>query len=279
VVRLLAYGAIAGAVAVAAAPPAATAAPSVSGVRAKAMVAKLAALGPRPAGSLNERRAGGIVAARFRRLGYTVTIHRVRLPDGRYSRNVLGRSPGAPRAIVVAHLDGVHAGPAANDNGSGVAAMLEVASVLRGRAGVLFAALGAEERVVTGSPFHLGSLAFVRWLPGPVRRRVRFAISLDMVGVGTTLHVRGIEAAPNRSARLALARGRALGLRVTYLRDPGYSDHAELTRGGVPAAWLEWRPDPCWHSPCDRAARVSARKLAAAARLTLSAARAVIPAP
>lgn len=277
--RLLARALAVSVLALAALPATATSAPDISGARAKAFVARLAALGPRPAGSLNEVRAAKLVKARFLALGYRVSIQRFRLPDGRYSRNVVGRSPGTPRAIVVAHLDGVHEGPAANDNASGVAAMLEVAAALRRREGVLFAALGAEERVETGSRFHLGSVRFMRSLPLSVRRRVRLALSLDMVGVGTRLAVRGIERSPNRSARLARARARALGFRVTYLRDDGFSDHAEMTRGGIPAGWLQWRSDACWHEPCDRARRVRAVKLAVAAWLAFSSARAVISAP
>ncbi len=262
-----------------AAAPAAAADGTVSGTRAKALVKKIAALGPRPAGSANERRAARIVAARFRALGLPVRVQEFRLPNGRRSRNVVARTGGPLRAIVVAHVDGVRHGPAANDNASGVAAMLEVTAVLRGRPGILFAALGAEERVVTGSRLHLGSARLVRSIRRVVRPRVRLGLSLDMVGVGSTLNVRGLEPAPNRSARIALARGRALGLRPSYLRDSGVSDHAEMTRGGIPSALVTWRPDSCWHLACDRAHRVSARKLAATARLTVGSVRAVTPQP
>ena len=258
------------------AAPASAQADLISGTRAKAFVTRLASLGPRPPGSLNERRAAALVSARFRELGYTVSIQTFVLPNGRYSRNVVGRTPGAPRAIVVAHLDGVREGPAANDNGSGVAAMLEVAAALRGREGVLLAALGAEERVETGSRYHLGSLRFLRSLPIPVRERVRLAVSLDMVGVGYTWAVRYIDRYPNRSARLVYSRARALGLRPVYMRDGGLSDHAELTRGGIPSAWVQLRRDACWHEPCDRAHRVSRLSLARAARFTADSARAVL---
>ena len=174
--------------------------------------------------------------------------------------------------MIVAHLDGVRAGPAANDNGSGVAALLEVARALRGRDGVLVAALGAEEKVETGARAHLGSARLLAGISREGRRRIRVALSLDMVGVGPTLNVRGIEAAPNRSARRALAAARRLGLGATYRQDSGLSDHEELTRGGLPAAWIEWRWDPCWHSACDVASRVSPAKLEAAARLAIAAA-------
>jgi aminopeptidase YwaD len=261
------------------AAPASADAAKVSGARAKTFVTRIAALGPRPAGSANERRAARMVAARFRRLDLPVTFQAFRLPDGRWSRNVVARTGGPVRAIVVAHVDGVREGPAANDNASGVAAMLEVATVLREREGVVFAALGAEERVETGSHLHLGSARLIRSIPRSVRPRIRLGLSLDMVGVGSTLNVRGLEATPNRSARLAIARGRAIGLRPSYLRDSGISDHAEMTRGGIPSALVTWRWDSCWHESCDRASRVRPRKLAATARLAIGSVRAVTPMP
>ena len=259
--------------------PQAASQPAPSGTRAHAFVTRIAALGPRPAGSQNERRAGELVAARFRELGYPVRIQWFRLPSRRWSRNVVARSEGPPRAVVVAHVDGVRAGPAANDNASGVASMLEVASELRGREGLLFAALGAEERVETGSSVHLGSARLAASFPRAIRARIRLALSLDMVGVGATLTVRGLEARPNRSSSVTLARARALGLRAVYLRDSGVSDHAGLTRAGVPASLVTWRWDRCWHSACDRARRVSARKMIAAARLAVAGVRAVLARP
>jgi aminopeptidase YwaD len=263
---------IAGALLIAVAAASAAAASETSGLRAKGTVAAIAALGPRPAGSRAERRAGDLVASRLRALDYRVVIQRVPLPGGGASRNVVGLSSRRLRVLVVAHLDGVRAGPAANDNASGVGAMLEVARALRGRRGVLVAALGAEERVETGADEHLGSKRLLAGISRVGRRRIRLALSLDMVGVGPSLNVLGLEPSPNRSARLAITAARRLGLRPIY-RTGGDSDHAELTRGGLPAAWIQWRWDPCWHSACDVAARVRPGKLAAAIRVAVSAAR------
>jgi Peptidase family M28 len=275
--RLGAIVALAAACALSAAGTASGAA--MSAPRAKAFVERLAAAGPRVAGSANERRAARLVAARLRALGYPVAIQTFPLPRGGTSRNVVARTAGPIRAVVVAHVDGVRASAAANDNGSGVAAMLEVAAALRGRDGVLVAALGAEERHETGSPLHLGSARLVRSLPPRTRSAIRLALSLDMVGVGSTLSVRGLERSPNRSSRRAIASGRAIGLDPRYLPDSGVSDHAELTRARIPAALVTWRWDACWHERCDRPARVSAKKLMAAARLTVVAARRVLPQP
>ena len=246
----------------------AAAAASVSpGERARQTVNAIAALGPRPAGSRGERRADGLVAARFRALGYRVSIQRFPIPHGLTSRNVVARTPGRLRAIVVAHLDGGPNTVAADDNASGVAALLEVA---RGRSktpGLLFAAVGAEERFQTGAPVHLGSLNLANRLTRAEARSVRVAVSLDMVGHGPTLNVRGYEGSPNRSSRLLLAAARALGLHASYMVGAG-SDHVELTRAGIPAGWIEWRPDACYDQPCDTPNRISAARLAAAIKLT-----------
>jgi hypothetical protein len=247
-----------------------------SGVTAKEWTAKIAGLGQRLAGSAKEQRAGQIVWAQLAELGYTVRSQPFRLPNGDWSRNVVGRTDGPVRVIIVAHIDGVHGTQAANDNASGVGSVLELARNLSGKEGVLVAALGAEERMVTGSRYHLGSLRLTRSLSPTTKAGVRLALSVDMVGVGTTLNVRGLEASPNRSARRLLARARALGIKATYLRDTGQSDHDDLTRGGVPAAWIEWRWDDCWHRPCDRIARVKPWKLQPAGRIVLAAARSVV---
>jgi aminopeptidase S len=248
----------------------------VDGKRAKTFVAALAANGHRVAGTPNERRGAYLVRQRFEKLGLPVTIQKFRLPNGRNSRNVIAKSGGPVRVLVVAHMDSVRAGPGANDNGSGVASMLEVAAVMKEAEGVWFAALGAEEREMTGSHLHLGSYRLLRSIPRVVRPQIVLALSLDMVGYGPTLNIRGLEPSPNRSARRALNRARALGYGPSYLRDSGVSDHAELTRGGIPAALVTYRWDPCWHLACDRTARVVPRKMGNAARLTVAAIRRVL---
>lgn len=242
------------------------------GDRAKQTVAMLAKWGPRPAGERTaaEANVAKHEAAALRRLGYRVVVQSLQLSNGRPTQNVVGLSEGPPRIVLVAHADGVRGSPAANDNASGVAVLLELASALRGRPGVLVAATGAEERAVTGSRVHLGVLRLLRGISPRARRGIRLAVSLDMVGVGTRLHVRGIESRPNRSARLLLRGG------GSYLRDGGDSDHAELTRAGIPAAWVQWRVDACWHRPCDVEARVEARKLQSAYELVLKAARSAL---
>ena len=173
---------------------------AISGKRAKAFATQIAELGPRVAGSATERAAGQIVADAFAELGYRVRKQAVPLPRGGRSLNVVARSPGPLRIIVVAHLDGVSGTDAANDNASGVAVLMELARALKKQRGLLLAAVGAEERRDTGSSIHLGSARLARALAPQVKARVRFALSLDMVGVGGRLAVRGIEPSANSSS-------------------------------------------------------------------------------
>jgi hypothetical protein len=264
---------VSAALALALSPPAGAA---FEGSNARFWTARIASVGQRPAGGYHEYQAGQFVRRRLATLGYATRIQTFRLPNGDLSRNVVGQTSGRVRVIVVAHIDGVYGTQAANDNASGVGSLLELARNLRGKQGVLVAALGAEERMVTGSPYHLGSLRLTRSLSAEQKEGVRLALSIDMVGVGTRLYVRGLEASPNRSARRLLSAARVLGIRAAYLRDTGQSDHDDLTRGGVKAAWITWRWDECWHRPCDRMGRVKAWKLGPAGKVVLAAARAAL---
>jgi hypothetical protein len=255
----------------------ASTATAFNGKMAKSWVAKIAGVGPRPAGGKHERQAAAIVRNRFQALGYTVRTQRFPLPEGGRSLNVIGRTPGPIRVIIVAHMDGMPGTTAANDNGSGVGVVLMLAQYLKDKRGVLVAALGAEERRHTGAGWHLGSRALTASLTKRQKEGVRLALSVDMVGVGWTLNIRGLESSPNRSARKLLrAADRLPKVRATYLRDTGQSDHDDLTRGGVPAAWIEWRWDECWHMPCDRIHRVKPWKLRQAGRVIREAALRVL---
>ena len=86
------------------------------------------------------------------------------------SYNVLAELPGTNTDNVVmagAHLDSVNAGPGINDNGSGSAAILEIAvqmAKVKPTNTVRFAWWGAEESGLVGS---------TRYVPGPDRGRAR----------------------------------------------------------------------------------------------------------
>src|SRR5918995_6786251 len=81
------------------APPSGEA--GISGERALGAVRHIASFGQRPAGGRHERKVAEYVAGELATFGYVVRTQRVRLPNGKYSRNVVGRTGGAPRVIVV----------------------------------------------------------------------------------------------------------------------------------------------------------------------------------
>jgi aminopeptidase YwaD len=230
-------------------------------------------VGSRPAASRRELRAHRWVRRRFDAAGLRTRYVRFTVPGKGRSRNVVGAfdGPGACLKIVMAHADSVDAGPGANDNASGVGVLVALA----GRLGTLdppcdvwLVATGAEERPYTGAPDHLGALALVRH----VRRRgapgrLRYALSLDMVGRGRRFQLRSPRARPRpRVEREVLAAGRRRGVPLRWRRDSGSgnSDHREFELAGLPALVMQvWGgEDACYHRACDGWRRLQPASLA-----------------
>jgi Zn-dependent M28 family amino/carboxypeptidase len=96
--------------------------------------------------------------------------------------NVIAESrSGDPNNVVMAgaHLDSVQRGPGINDNGSGSAALLEIAEMMakvNPRNMVRFAWWGAEEAGL------VGSIAYVNSLSQAERDRITLYLNFDMVG-------------------------------------------------------------------------------------------------
>jgi len=220
----------------------------------------------------------------FRRARLSVVVQRFRVPGRGRSRNVIGEydGPSSCLHVVMAHTDSTPAGPGANDNASG----LGVLAALAGRLGryptrcdVWLVATGAEERVYTGSPDHLGALALARRVRNRERRPLRWALSLDEVGRDRPFWLRSPRAAPRPGVEGVLVRAaRRAGAPVTWVRDEGTgnSDHREFELLGLPAAKLGVGSggEPCRHSPCDRPRRLDPASLRLARRIVESALRA-----
>ena len=200
---------------------------------------------------------------------------RFTVPRRGRSRNVVGVRPGPRRCvkIVMAHADSVPDGPGAVDNASGAGVLVGLAprlDELRPPCTVWLVATGAEERPYTQTADHLGALALVRH----VRRRgiagrLRYALSLDMVGRGRRFWLRSPRPSPRPGVeRDVLAAARRQGVTVRWVRDDGQgnSDHREFELAGLPGMVVQlWRAtatDPCYHSACDRARRLDPASLA-----------------
>jgi hypothetical protein len=182
---------------------------------------------------------------------------------------------GGDASLSPEQVGSVH--PGADDNASGVAALLAVARAFAAggpsRRTVLFAAFGAEELGLLGSSY------LVKNPPArcPVER-MQLMVNLDMVGrprggklyvdgAGTAKGLRGmVEALAGRSPRLPLA--------LAFGGDGyGPSDHTSFHARGVPVLFLFTGAHADYHRPTDTAEKIDAGGLAAVARLAHRAAR------
>ncbi len=224
--------------------------------------------------------------------------------EARPSWNVAGVLAGSdPKlsdetVIVCAHYDhlgdqdGKHYG-GANDNGSGVAVLLEVARTLardRPARTVLFLAFGSEEQLMLGS-YH--------YVANPLRplTTTRAVVNLDMVGrdeahtaesegayeitAGRTdqLNLVGAAFSPGLTDVLrALAPKAGLTLSDKFDRDSSMRalfrcDHLPFLQKGVPAIWLFGGFHPGYHEPGDTIDLLDFDKMERVVRLTAASVR------
>ena len=270
-----------------AAPPAAGAAEPPVPIPADAhrVATRIASWGTRPAAGGVEARAHRLMARVFRRAGLRVGIQEFRVPGHGASRNVIGvfQTPRSCLRIVMAHTDSMPAGPGANDNGSGLGVLATLAgrlSLIDPWCDVWLVATGAEERLYTGSPDHLGARALAaRARSRGARTRLRFALSLDEVGGDRPFWLRSPVSAPRPKVEGALlAAAERVHVPVSWVRDEstGNSDHREFQLLGLPGAKLGVGAggEPCRHMACDVGARLDPKSLALARRMAAEALRA-----
>ena len=237
----------------------------------------------RETGTQGERLAARYIVERFRELGlspgldttwaqpFTFTFSRnPHAPKGhgtsRTGRNVVARlDRGADRTIVVgAHYDHlgyggvgsrapgdslIHNG--ADDNASGVAAMLAIARQLKDAEGlnhnILFVGFSGEELGLYGSKH------FVKALPVSAAQ-INYMINLDMVGrLGDDrrLAVNGTGTSPAWDAALQAA---ANATNITIAKNPsglGASDHTSFYLEDIPALHLFTGAHDAYHTPAD----------------------------
>jgi len=132
------------------------------------------------------RAAAEYINRQFKACGYQVHADSVRLLWRLYPNIIAeaaGANPDAPVLIIGAHYDSVLGSPGADDNASGVAAMLEVARVLSGkllaekssRLRIQFVGFALEEQSMAGSAHYVRMLS-------RQRMALEGMVSLEMVG-------------------------------------------------------------------------------------------------
>ena len=231
------------------------------------------------------------VAGVLRDAGYDVSTPTYPAPrddrddDGQpvTARQVIAQTrTGDPQSVVMAgaHLDSVPEGPGINDNASGVAALLEIATRLGGSPQVAhairFGFWGSEEVDLTGSTHYVESLS------GSGRDRIAVYLNLDMVASPNAgYYVQGGEGrrpsqtGPPGSAgvvRILSDQLASVGVVAEVIPFDGESDYVAFIAAGIPSGSMyagddaekstrqarSWggragEPfDPCYHSACDR---------------------------
>ncbi len=168
-------------------------------------------------------------------------MSRVRLEVGcrveeSVSQNVIGEIPGRERAeeviVVSAHHDSVINNSGADDNGSGVAAVLALARCFAGEPGrrtLRFISYGAEEQLSEGARHYA--------LEASDRDRIQFVLNVDAVGAWmgqTDIYYTG---APELAATVEEV-NRELSFPGHVRRELSpFSDHFPLNLFGIPAVW------------------------------------------
>lgn len=235
-------------------------------------------IGVRSAGGGAERRGAAYISKRLVAAGAKPETRTFRLPNGKTSRNVVARFPGSTRRTMIlgAHMDSKAPSPGANDNGSGCGALLEIARCLGRRHAyptVQLVFFGAEEMIdANPNHHHFGSRHHVKHMSAGARKNAAGMISVDMIGYGPHFVVRTMGRGPQSLRRLLLRQARERGIRLSYLADPGpsgWSDHEAFELAGIPAAWLEWRDDPRYHTTADTSGHLVAAKVRTAGKFVL----------
>jgi peptidase M28-like protein/PDZ domain-containing protein len=164
-----------------------------------------------------------------------------------------GQGSLAPDAVGVVH-------PGADDNASGVAAMLGLARRFAEAGGaprtLVFVAFAGEEMGL------LGSAHYVRRSAHPIERTV-LMLNLDMVGRlrQRTLYVGGVDSA---AGLREMVQAEAGSLTLSLRGDPlGPSDHASFYAAGRPVLFLFTGAHADYHRPADTWERIDADGLAA----------------
>ena len=269
-----------------AAPP--PAAPRLDGDRQMRDLQVLAdpALEGRLTGTPGSRRAQALILERFKELGLTPLAGSFvqkfgfteggraggrAFPDAANLAAMLpGRGDPTTFVLVTAHYDhlGMPGGrihPGADDNASGVAAMLAMARWFVAnppRRSLVFVAFDAEEEGLKGARHFVST-------PPIALDRIAAIVNMDMIGRGdgNVLYVAGTHHYPAlRPIVTAAAKGRALTLKLGHDKPPAQaggledwtrsSDHGPFHEAGVPFLYFGVEDHADYHKPSDTFDRI-----------------------
>jgi len=233
--------------------------PTQMGERAYSYVEQLSSLNPkRVAATAGELTAAGMVEDWFEDAGYDAELQPfsyVRRGVTYYSQNVVAYSPAkikhsldpTPLVIVGAHYDAASDGNGADDNASGVGAMLEIAERIMKfprEYDLVFVAFGAEEAGLRGSAYYATQMS------AEDKARTVVMINFDSLIVGDKLYIHAGTTGLTgpRDEMLRLIRLRKLPIEMQPGLNPdypagttpnGFSDYTAFNMAGLPIVAFE----------------------------------------
>jgi hypothetical protein len=248
-------------------------------------------IGPRPAASAEEQRAGDYIRDRFIEYGWTVKnqdfsrmigIDKLNLKKFSLvnSRNIIAVLKGKlPDTIVIgAHYDSADFNvPGANDNASGVGVLLELARVLAAKPqeySYVLVGFGAEELGLLGSRYFVDNYDL---------GQVKLMLNLDMIGEGKKIALDGggKVSAPSDLLKYAYKAAKKYGLNPVVQRDfmlmartskdGGTSDFSPFLDKWIPSLGLGQgdKGAAYYHQPSDTLDKVKLENLGAYGNLVL----------
>jgi alkaline phosphatase isozyme conversion protein len=208
----------------------------------------LTRIGGRWSGSSQEAEAGKYIVHAFESMGYSTERQAFTDTgddgDSVTSSNIIAVKDGESSQVIVvgAHYDAVEDGKGTDDNGSGVAVLLEAAQRVANQPTpytIDFVAFGAEEAGL------LGSYAFVSSLSAGDISDIVLFVNLDSISAGDIAYVYGPEknaAARDWTMNWANAQGYDLQtIRNVDLTDEGdpTADYGAFDEAGIPWIYFE----------------------------------------
>lgn len=223
-----------------------------AGSLAEGYLTELSDAGARKAGTDQEVAAGEWIVKTLEDMGYEATLEPFTYEDedgvSHDSNNIIVEKAGNTdkTVIVGAHYDSMTEGDGVDDNGSGVAVMLEAAKVLKDAETpqtLKFIFFGAEEEGLMGSTYHASQMS-----PDDISNTL-LMINFDSLVAGDNAHVYGDgdENGKYRDRVLEIAIEKGLDLVTQPGENPEYpagttgdwSDHAPFKELGIPHIYFE----------------------------------------
>lgn len=221
-----------------------------TGQVARRHLAALTEIGARWSGSAEEAEAGQYIAHVLADLGYAPSVRPFSGTDDDGedidSANIVAVKVGdsAETIVVGAHYDSSDEGRGSDDNGSGVAVLLEAAELIAAVSTpctVYFVAFGAEEAGC------LGSDAFVSTLSSHEASTIALFVNLDSISAGDRAYVYSQEGAGSAAREEAIDWATSHGYDLRTVRnvdltdEDGYAtaDYGAFEHAGIPWLYFE----------------------------------------